>query len=107
MIVEWIMEHSGFDGVWFLGSNRAHPRWWQFIGPDAAYVGCWTGPQSDLICLKHCETNREAEIWLSPPGWTILHAAILAWLKLRRLKIQRAKIKRHRRRYRSIEKADA
>lgn len=83
MLAEWIMERHGWDAVWFLGSNRPHPRWWQFARRDACYVGTWTGPDMDLICVRRCETDEEAEQWLSPGGRTILHAALRSWWRLR------------------------
>ncbi len=39
-------------------------------------VGVWTGPDRDLICVKRCTTNEEAERYLSPPGRTILSAVL-------------------------------
>jgi hypothetical protein len=44
---------TGLDALWFAGG-------W--------YAGVWTGPQHDLICVKKCGSNAEAEIWLSPEG---------------------------------------
>lgn len=81
MIAEWLMERHGWNAVWFLGSNGLRRGLLRFIGPATCYVGVWTGPALDLLCVKECETNQDAEMWLSPPGWTILHAAVLAWLK--------------------------
>jgi len=49
--------------------ERFGPRW---------HAGVWTGPQQDLVCVKHCETNEEAERWLSPGGWTPEEAVRLA-----------------------------
>jgi len=49
------------------------PRW---------VCGVWTGPQRDLVCLKHCETNEEANEWLSPGGWTPEHAVRQAVAKI-------------------------
>lgn len=39
-------------------------------GGTAWFAGTWTGPQRDLICLKVCDTNKEANEWLSPEGIT-------------------------------------
>ena len=89
MLAEWLMERHGWHDIWFLGSNRPrHGRHRRkgplnFIRPGACFVGVWTGPQRDLICIKPCTTNQEAEKYLSPPGWTITHAAIRSWLKLK------------------------
>jgi hypothetical protein len=85
MIAEWLMERHGWQDVWYLGSNRPerYRRWWNFVNPTACYVGIWTGPALDLLCIRRCDTAEEAEEVLSPPGWTITHAAIRAWLKVR------------------------
>ena len=66
-----LMHATGFTDIWY-----AHP------GPDGIlrnrwHAGFWTGPQKDLICVKKCETNEEAEEWLSPGANTPI-AAILA-----------------------------
>lgn len=50
------------------------------------FVGTWTGPQRDLICLKECKTNKEANKWLSPAGKTILSATLKAVWKYHKLK---------------------
>jgi hypothetical protein len=89
VLVEWIMDRFGWRDVWFLGANRPKPRWWQFISSECCFVGVWTGPDADLICVQECETATEAEAYLSPGGWTILHAACRSWLKLTRVKAQR------------------
>jgi len=83
MIAEWLMERYGWDAVWFLGSNRPERfrHWWNFIGPNTCYIGVWTGPDLDLLCVRECPTATEAEQNLSPAGWTITHAAILSWRK--------------------------
>ncbi len=80
MIAELIMHYSSFGDVWYahpgrlINAIRWSGRW---------HVGNWTGPQHDLICVKNCSTNAEAERWLSPGGRTILSAAIKAlWLLL-------------------------
>lgn len=56
----------GFDYLWYVGC-------W--------FAGTWTGPQHDLICVKPCDTNREAKIWLSPEGKTPEEATKLAIAK--------------------------
>lgn len=61
---------AGFDDLWFCGD-------W--------FAGVWTGPQRDLICVKDCDTNEEAEIWLSPPGATPEEATRLSLEKQARL----------------------
>jgi len=72
VLAEWLMERYGWRDVWYLGSNRPerYRHWWNFIGPSACYVGVWTGPELDLLCVRRCTTRGEAEENLSPPGWT-------------------------------------
>jgi len=41
-------------------------------------AGVFTGPQHDLICVKKCDTNEEANRWLSPEGFTPEQAAELS-----------------------------
>jgi len=57
------------------------PRW---------HVGVWTGPDSDLVCLKDCNTKEEAERWLSPGGWTPADAVHQAKVKLKILETSNA-----------------
>lgn len=54
------------------------PWWqsWRAISCGSFLVGRWTGANGDLLCVKACETNKEAERWLSPPGYTILDACL-------------------------------
>jgi len=42
------------------------------------FVGDFTGPDGDLVCVKECQTAEEAERWLSPAGATIQEAVSLA-----------------------------
>ena len=83
MLAEWLMNRYGWHDVWYLGSNKPdrYRRWWQFFGPNTCYVGVWTGPDADLLCVCECATNEEATLCLSPSGWTIGHAAIRSLLK--------------------------
>lgn len=92
MIVECLMERYGWHDVWYLGSNRPerYRHWWSFVNPSACYVGIWTGPDLELLCVRRCVTAEEAEQALSPAGWTIVHAAIRAWLKLRSIESKRS-----------------
>lgn len=83
MLAEWLMERYGWHDVWFLGSNGLTSGPLRFVRPDACYVGIWTGPDMDLLCVRECPTAEEAERCLSPSGWTILHASIRSWLKLK------------------------
>lgn len=80
MLIEYIMHRFQWDTVWYAGM----PSFWQSITNRRGgrfHVGQWTGPQLDLVCLKRCKTNEEAEKWLSPEGRTIFLATILAILK--------------------------
>lgn len=78
MIIEYIMHKYGWTDIWY-----AHPGTfiYNFIWGGCFLVGKCTGPQSDLICVKDCETNEEAEKYLSPCGITILSATIKAVIK--------------------------
>lgn len=58
-------QELGWGDLWCPGSGpecKAKGAVW--------FAGVWTGPQHDLICLKKCDTNEEANIWLSPSGRT-------------------------------------
>jgi len=88
MIAEFIIHRMGWTDVWY-----AHPGPWtiqrwiahRFGFGGCWYVGVWTGPERDLICVKPCDSNLEANLYLSPGGWTITHAALRAWWKLWRM----------------------
>ncbi len=88
MLVECLMERYGWEAVWFLGRNglRRNCHLFGFLNRYTCYVGTWTGPDLDLICVCRCKSSEEAEKSLSEPGYTILHAVIRSWLKLRRLR---------------------
>ncbi len=72
MIVEAILHRSGWQHIWY-----AHPGNFGFralvrgrfglLWPGRWMVGVWTGPQNDLLCVRHCRSNHEAEKYLSPP----------------------------------------
>jgi len=68
-ILGFLMDYFGWHDVW-------HPN------PDQWYVGHWTGPDSDLLCVKRCETREEAEEHLSPQGTTLESAIRQAMNKL-------------------------
>jgi len=78
MIAEWIMDCMGWTDVWY-----AHPGPWRT--PKRWHAGIWTGPQLDLICVRRCDTNAEAERCLSPGASTILGAVLAAYCKAREL----------------------
>jgi hypothetical protein len=62
--------------------DKFHANGWQDIwcpNPPAIVgycwiLGVWTGPQHDLLCLKKCVSNKEANEWLSPEGNSIVDA---------------------------------
>lgn len=83
----WAQFHEArFSDIWYAhpgphpymdyqqGGKRERfgPRW---------HAGVFTGPQHDLICVKPCETNEEAERFLSPGGWSPEEAVRLALQK--------------------------
>ena len=84
------MARYGWDSIWDLSpldtsgpiavrEGRAKPK----VG-----IGVWTGPQGDLLCLKSCVTNAEADLWLSPMRETheqALKASVMQYTKLKRL----------------------
>ena len=88
-VITSIMARYGWADMWYanpfqkgtvltnnnigLGTNFG-PRW---------ACGVWTGPQNDLLCLKECDTNEEANEWLSPMGYTPKAAALKARKKMR------------------------
>jgi hypothetical protein len=84
----WAQFHEAhFTDIWYAhpgrhpyedyqpGGAREHfgPRW---------HAGVFTGPQHDLICVRSCATNDEAERYLSPGGWSPEEAVRLALHKL-------------------------
>ena len=90
MVTEWLMERYGWDAVWFTGSNGLRRGPFRFVGAESCYVGVWTGKDLDLLCVREwAGPTRSAP--LSPPGWTITHAAIKSWLRL--MKIRRSDVK--------------
>jgi hypothetical protein len=86
----WKQFHdAGFRDLWYAHPggdyDQSHfrepnPRW---------HAGIWTGPQNDLICIKICETNKEANKFLSPSGWTPEEATVLAVRKKKKLAIRK------------------
>jgi hypothetical protein len=72
---------AGFGDIWY-----AHPGLENFgrerFGPRF-HAGVWTGPEFDLIAVKPCGDNEEANWWISPGGWTPEEATELALELLR------------------------
>lgn len=92
MIAEIIMHRMDWNEVWYADVPRR--GWWRdawrylFKYDGRWHVGVWTGPQLDLICVRRCATNAEAERSLSPSGRTILSATLKAlWRYWRTRKI--------------------
>jgi len=83
MLTEYVMHKYNWTDIWY-----AHPGpWISPINLRKRYcVGIWTGRDNDLLCLKKCKTNPEAEIWLSPAGSLIITALIKAMIKRWRLR---------------------
>ncbi len=82
------MAAYGWDSIWEMSPLDAS-------GPIAVRearakpwvaVGVWTGPQKDLLCLKGCQSNPEADLWLSPNAETKEDALKLAVRQYRKLK---------------------
>lgn len=84
MLLEALMARHGWSDLAWTGPVPL--RW--YIKRPRWFVGVWTGPQHDLICVRHASTNEEAEALLSPAGWTPLHAALLAAKKSRHVNVR-------------------
>lgn len=87
MIVALLMHFMNWADLWYAHPG---PNYWRRLfrfGPRW-HAGRFTGPQNDLICTKACATNEEAELWLSPQGWTPLDAVLRAMWKHMRTKGQ-------------------
>lgn len=77
-----------FTDIWYAHPGPRPYAWYQDRELAKRFGGRWfagvfTGPQHDLICVKQCETNEEAERFLSPPGWSPQEAIQLALEKRR------------------------
>lgn len=73
MIAELIMSYFSWSDLWAPGVEdivRYGPRGRYF------HVGVWTGPDGDLLCVRRCETNEEADRCLAPPGWNVFDATL-------------------------------
>ncbi len=67
--------------IWKAGGDWCGGR----IVPYVYGFGFWSGEQQDLLCVKKCNSNKEAEKLLSPLHRNIL-SAFLLFLK-KRIKI--------------------
>ena len=95
MIAEAIMHRMGWGDAWYAHPGPGlWPLWWGatsihhyacdrlvWHAPGRWMVGVWTGPQRDLLCLKVCETNAEANKYLSPGAPTFTMACLAALCK--------------------------
>ena len=68
-LLGYLMEHHDWDSIW----HPYHTIW---------FVGTWTGPDGDMLCLKRCDTQEEAERFMSPGSNTIESAIRMAMNKL-------------------------
>ena len=71
------MHKMGWTDIWYIDKHFSVSR--------KCFVGIWTGEQRDLICVKKCDTNKEAEKALSPEASNIFIAAVRAYIKAREL----------------------
>lgn len=67
---EATMHARDWTAIWYahpgpLTPEEAGPRW---------HAGVWTGAEGDLLCVKRCETNEEAERYRSPGAGSIVGA---------------------------------
>ncbi len=89
MLTELIMHRMGWTDIWYAhpGSRGVFRDVWRWLRWDGRWhVGVWTGPEADLLSVRYCDTNAEAERWLSPGGRTILTAVLGAlWRSMRPL----------------------
>lgn len=89
MIAEWIMRRHNWTAVWYCHNasfrRRMKTSWtYAFLCGPNVFVGNWSGPDRDLVCVKcESENNIVARRLQSPAGWTILDAAVRSWIKLR------------------------
>ena len=72
MAASEIMERYGWHDVWMPNKG-------------AWFVGNWTGPEYDLLCLTYCRTNRQGRRFLSPEGKTLTDAIMRARVKISRM----------------------
>jgi hypothetical protein len=73
MLSELIMHKMGWTDIWYAHAEYLMKSRW--------FVGLWTGEQNDLICIKRCNTNQEAEKYLSPAASSIFLAVLFSCLK--------------------------
>ncbi len=87
MLAELLMATYGWNEVWAPGvgdpespppgADRHRPL--DALTTPGFFVGVWTGPDKDMFCVRRCERKCHAEKYKSPPGYTVLDAAIRAF----------------------------
>lgn len=77
--LEQMMDRYGWDALWY--PDAGHP---DITSSREFFVGVWTGPDADLLCVKTCETIKAAERFLSPSAPTAIEAALASERLLRR-----------------------
>jgi hypothetical protein len=85
----WRQFHdAGFSDIWYANPGPAkagrpdyalEPRW---------FAGVWSGPDYDVVCIKHCISKTEIERLISPPGHSPEEAVELALTKLRSIPLR-------------------
>lgn len=80
MIAEVIMTLFGWDEIWVpTADDHPEPRLGRvrelFLARQYM-VGVWTGPDADMLCVRRCSWQCDADRYRSPPGWTILDATL-------------------------------
>lgn len=84
VLAEIIMARFGWSAVWITGvldpddlpAGVTDYRPLEVFRGRGVYVGVWTGPDHDMICVRCCETNADADRYRSPPGRTVLDATL-------------------------------
>ena len=89
MILEIVMHRMGWTDAWYAHCGPFDLGWFREVCLRGRWsVGVWTGPQHDLLCIKRCATNAEAELYLSPGAPTATLACLAALAKARRLGVK-------------------
>src|SRR5438105_10626167 len=70
LTVERVMEACGWEAVWM--PHAGDPP--QTHAQKRVFVGTWTGPQRDMLCVTPCETIEDAELALAPAGNSLADA---------------------------------
>lgn len=86
MLSEVIMHRMGWTHAWYAHPGPLSLRWTREVLVRGRWmVGVWTGAHNDLLCVKQCTTDAEAETYLSPAAPTVLLACLAALWKSHRL----------------------